>query len=233
MALDCTGKELPPGIVTTPQPSSPQSFDDFCIVVAAGEEVVLHQDLAGKKIYYWCILEADEYGIVACELENYANYAEAQQQWSGKRADYLVMGYTQESCYLIVVELRHVLVKEAQEDQKFEQLKQSIQQIIQRREIFRESQSFDEVYHQPESYRVIGIVVAPGNTRRFRRGELNQVYSIDSHKVLIRTLPKDALSNCKITWSDLLQRVGVIPGRTAGPLAFEIPAQSRSESPPS
>lgn len=233
MALDCTGKELPSEMVTTPQPSSPKSFDDFCIVVTAGEEILLHQDLSGKKLYYWCILQADDYSLAVCELENYANYAETKQQWSGKRADYLVMGYTDESCYLIVVELRHVLVKEAQEDQKFEQLKQSIQQIIQRREIFRESQALDEVYHQPESYRVIGVVIAPGNTRRFRRGELNQVYSIGSHKVLIRTLPKDALLNCKITWSDLLQRAGVIPGRTAGPLEFEIPAKSTEESPPS
>jgi|GEM_PF-6014123 len=48
-----------------------------------------------------------------------------------------------------------------------------------------------------------------------------------------KELPPGIVTTGKITWSDLLQRVGVIPGRTAGPLAFEIPAQSRSESPPS
>jgi len=46
-------------------------------------------------------------------------------------------------------------------------------------------------------------------TRSFARGELNKKVEIASHQVLIRTLPRDALSNCKITWTDLLKRIGM------------------------
>ncbi|NER20980.1 MAG: hypothetical protein F6J96_09760 [Symploca sp. SIO1C2] len=210
MPLDCTGESLP-DIPKIELQEYPSSFDDFCLILNTNNEVIFYESISGTNYQYWVILEADDYPLAACELEKYADYATQHNQWSGRRADYLIIGSYQGDCYLIVVELRHVLVKEKQEDEKFEQLLKSIKQIIDNLEVINNSKSLEAVYTNPSYYRIIGLIIAPGNTRLFRRGELNRVVSINSHKVLIRTLPKDALSDCKITWTDLLQRIGVSP----------------------
>ncbi|MEQ9357503.1 hypothetical protein [Coleofasciculus chthonoplastes] len=87
------------------------------------------------------------------------------------------------------------------------------------------STSLEAVYINPSSYKIIGVLIAPANTRSFSRGELNPIVAINSHKVLIRTLPKNALSDCKITWTDLLQRIGLPPNYRAGTSnpEFDIP----------
>lgn len=210
MPLDCTGENLP-DIPTIEIPNSPTRFDDFCLGLNAPAQVLLHESISNKNktLKYWVILEADDYPLAACELEQYADYAAQQQNWEGKRSDYLLIGSHQGDCYLIIIELRHVIVKEEHEDQKFEQLRQCIEQLINQLFVIDQSNVLTEVYPNPEQYKIIGVVIAPGNTRQFRRGELNLKIEIKSHPVLIRTLPKDALSQCKITWTDLLHRVGI------------------------
>jgi hypothetical protein len=210
MPLDCTGENLP-DIPTIEIPNSPTSFDDFCLVLNAPAQVLLHESISNKNktLKYWVILEADDYPLAACELEQYADYAAQQQNWEGKRSDYLLIGSHQGDCYLIIIELRHVIVKEEHEDQKFEQLRQCIEQLINQLFVIDQSNVLTEVYPNPEQYKIIGVVIAPGNTRQFRRGELNLKIEIKSHPGLIRTLPKDALSQCQITWTELLHRVGI------------------------
>ncbi|MEA5470921.1 hypothetical protein, partial [Spirulina sp. 06S082] len=179
MPLPCTDISLP-DIQTIPTQPSPSSLDDFCLIlqpldvesVDVENEVLLYETIAdknGKDLKYWAILEADESPIAVCELEKYADYAAKKAQWSGKRADYLIIGSHQSDCYLVVVELRHVLVKEEQEDKKFEQLRKSIEQIIQYREVIRNSQSLEQVYHDPDSYKILGVIIAPANTKKFNR----------------------------------------------------------------
>jgi hypothetical protein len=120
MPLDCTGDNLPQEIPVIKIEKTPSSFDDFCQIVNSGDEVLLHQAIEKNRgYYYWFILEADDFPLAVCELEKYANYAAEKEQWFGRRADYLIIGYYEGDCYLIVVELRHVLVKEKQEDDKF------------------------------------------------------------------------------------------------------------------
>lgn len=161
MPLDCTGESLP-DIPIIKIPISPTCFDDFCLILNTSDQVLLHESIS-QKIKYWVIFEADDYPLAACDLEEYANYAAEQQNWEGKRSDYLIIGSYDGDCYLIIIELRHVIVKEEHEDQKFEQLRLSIEQIV------------------------------------------NQL----TVQVLIRTLPKNALSKCKITWTELLHWLGL------------------------
>lgn len=213
MPLNCTGEDLPAGISTLNPPGTPSSLDDFCVLLGTDDEILLYESIDGSQLNYWVIIRADDYPISVCELEQYADYLSTQQQWQGRRADYLVIGSHRGDCYLIIVELRHVLVKENQEDDKFEQLKETINHLLQAHlEAIKNSDSLSKVYDNPESYKIIGIVIAPGNTRSFSRGELNLKVDIASHQVLIRTLPKDALSDCKITWTYLLERIGIPPG---------------------
>ena len=215
MPLNCTGEHLPAGISTLNPPETPSSLDDFCILLGTDDEVLLYESIQrkeGSQLQYWVILQTDGYPISVCELEQYADYLSAQQLWQGRRADYLVIGSHCGDCYLIIVELRHVLVKENHEDDKFEQLKETINHLLQAHlEVIKNSDSLSKVYDNPESYKIIGVVIAPGNTRSFSRGDLNLKVDIASHQVLIRTLPKDALSDCKITWTYLLERIGVPP----------------------
>ncbi len=210
--LNCTGTVLP-AIQNISPSESPNSLDDFCQVLNFGDEALLYDRLTtGSKPYYWVIVAADDYPMAVCELEAYANYMESQEQWVGRRSDYLLMGSHQGRCLLIVVELRHVLVKEEQEDNKFAQLQESIAQLIQHHlAIVAQTGCLAKVYKNPELYTIIGVIIAPGNTRSFGRGELNQRLEIASHPVLIRTLPSDALLDCRITWTSLLDRIGLYP----------------------
>ena len=210
MPLNCTGENLPTGITTIALPSAPISLDDFCILVNTDEDILLYESIDGDRLKYWVIIQADDYPISVCELEQYADYLAKQQQWQGRRADYLIIVSHGGDCYLIIVELRHVITNANQEDDKFEQLKQTINHLLQSHlGTIKNSDSLSKVYDNPASYKIIGIVIAPGNTRSFARRELNKKVEIASHQVLIRTLPRDALSNCKITWTDLLKRIGI------------------------
>lgn len=228
MPLDCPGDNLPKEIPIIKIEETPRGLDNFCQILNSGDEVLLHQAIleSDRAYYYWFILEADDFPLAVCELEKYADYAAQKNQWSGRRADYLIIGSYQGDCYLIVVELRHVLVKEKPEYDKFKQLLESIEQIIRYLAILNNSQTLEKVYSHPDDYKIIGAIVAPGNTKRFNRRELNPIRSVGSHKVLIRTLPKDALSDCQITWTDFIQRMGVLPNQKKGQTnsEFNIPA---------
>lgn len=227
MSLDCTGDSLPKNISIIKIKETPSCLDDFCQIVNSGDEVLLHQAIEkNRDYYYWFILEADDFPLGVCELEKSADYAAEKEKWLGRRADYLIIGYYEGDCYLIVVELRHVLVKKTQEDDKFKQLLESIEQILKSLPIISNSQTLKNVYSNPDDYKIIGAIVAPGTTRNFNRGELNPIRSVNSHKVLIRTLPKNALSDCKITWTDFMTRMGVLPNQKKGQAnsEFNIPS---------
>ena len=197
---------------------TPSCLDDFCQTIQFEDEVLLYEVVHEKNrtYYYGFILEADDFPLAVCELEKYADYAAEKEQWLGRRADYLVIGSNEGDCYLIVIELRHVLKVEEQLNEKVKQLLESIEQILKCLPIISNSQTLEKVYSSPDDYKIIGAFVAPGTTRKFNRGELNPIRSVNSYKVVIRTLPKDALSNCKITWTDFITRMGVLPNQKKG-----------------
>lgn len=216
MALNCTGEILPKGIPTISISDNPISIDDFCNYINTDDEILLYEEISGSNRKYWVIIEADEYPISVCELEHYADYLSQEGRWDGRRSDYLVIGSNYfGKCYLVIIELRHVLVKANQEDDKIEQLSLCVEYLINNHiKTINESQALKKIYEDSDSYTIIGVIIAPGNTRSFSRGELNKVLHINSHKVLIRTLPKDALTNCKITWTDLIKRIGMPPNQS-------------------
>lgn len=207
MSLDCTGETLP--FVQTIDIEPSQHLDSFCLTLEFDDEVLLYETLTSGT-YYWVIFKSDEALLSVCELEKYADFLSNNDEWVGRRSDYLIIGSYYGDCYLVVVEMRHVLVKTEQEDDKFEQLKSTIETLILHQlDAIRDSNALSRVYDQPDYFKIIGAVIAPGNTRRFARGQLNPIVDIAGHKVAIRTLPKDALSDCKITWTEFLRRMGV------------------------
>ena len=108
MRLLCTRDKLPniPRINST---DPIKNLDNCCQLVEIETEILLFEKV--EKSYYWVKLEADEIQLVVCNLEKYANQASS---WKGRRCDYLVMGMNVEDgdCYLIIIELRHLIVNE-------------------------------------------------------------------------------------------------------------------------
>ncbi len=212
--LACTGAQLPavsPVRVTKP----PQELDDFCQFLNSDDEILLYEQLSGthsnSQQYYWAILKADDYPLGICELEQYADWSASQGKWSGRRSDYLAIGSAQGDCYLVVIELRHVLVKASQEDDKFEQLKETITTLIRHHLPKIQGSTVQAAVYSPPppTYNIIGVMIAPGNTRQFSRSHLNPIVEIESRPVILRTLPKDALQDCRVTWTELLRWLGV------------------------
>jgi hypothetical protein len=209
MSLNCTGEKLPEEIQCIPKQATQISLDNFCVVTYHDDEILLYEEIINKDkapLFYWVILNNDELPLGICNLEKYALLI---KDWIGRKSDYLVIGSYNGRCYCIVIEMRHVLVKEEQEDDKFEQLKQSLTQLIQRENIILSSETLQKVYTEPKKLTYLGIIIAPGNTRNFNRKKLNYNVNIGDYVIPLRTLPKDALQNCKIKWTDLLKRLGV------------------------
>jgi hypothetical protein len=211
MGLKCTGDFLPEDVkIVSYCEESATCLDDFCLVGEPEDQILLFEILKksdSSQLYYWAIIEVDDFPLGVCELEKYADHS--LSQWLGRRSDYLIIGSYRGDCFCLVVEMRHVLVKESQKDDKFEQLKETLTQIIQQENIILESQILAQVYPQPENIKYLGVLIAPGNTRSFNRWEINKVIEINERKIVLRTLPSDALKDCQIQWTTLLQKLGV------------------------
>lgn len=212
--LACTGEQLP-AVTHIQVTEPPQKLDDFCQILNPDDEILLYEQLSSTNTkagqYYWAILQADDYPLGVCTLEQYANWSASQGAWSGRRSDYLAIGSAQGHCYLVVIELRHVLVTESQEDDKFEQLKETITTLIRDHLPKIQGSTLQAAVYTPPppAYKIIGAVIAPGKTRQSGRNHLNPLVTLESQPVILRTLPKDALQDCQITWTELLRQLGV------------------------
>jgi len=97
----------------------------------------------------------------------------------------------------------------SQLEDKFAQLTETLTQIIEREQIILKSQMLAKIYPEPETLKYIGVLIAPGNTKNFNRYYLNPPpVEINGRKVSLRTLPRDALKDCKIQWTTLLEKLG-------------------------
>lgn len=210
MGLNCTGEILPQNVLQISCQESANCFDDFCLVGQPEDKILLFEILRNSdhsQLYYWAIIEVDDFPLGVCELEEYAN--NSISKWQGRRSDYLIIGSGGGNCFCLVVEMRHVLVKETQIEDKFAQLTETLTQIIEREQIILKSQMLAKIYPQPETLKYIGVLIAPGNTKNFNRYYLNPPpVEINGRKVSLRTLPRDALKDCKIQWTTLLEKLG-------------------------
>jgi len=116
------------------------------------------------------------------------------------------MGWYGSECYIVLIELRHVLLSKKQQDDKLEQLEQSIKTIISTiLPNFRNSKAFAQACYPlppPEQCRIIGIVVPPDRSK----SSLNRkkIIEIGQYKGIITTLPSARLNQCRISWRELL-----------------------------
>jgi len=204
---DCSGEILPNERPVNCGDSVLQ-LDDCCEVLMVDEEIMLFEKInkkGRKNYYYWFFLRADEtVPLVVCALEQ---YAESQgNRWQGRRADYLAIGWYGSACYIVLIELRHVLLSKKQQDDKLGQLEQSINTVVSTiLPDFRNSETFAQACYPlppPEQCRIIGIVVPPDRSK----SSLNRkkVIEIGQYKGVITTLPSARLNQCRISWSQLL-----------------------------
>jgi hypothetical protein len=91
-------------------------FEDCCFFLELEDEVMLCEFVSGKGYYYWVFLGADEYCLMICALEQYADSQGIN--WQGQRSDYLAIGWYNGVCYVVTIELRDVLSTERQMENK-------------------------------------------------------------------------------------------------------------------
>ena len=207
MRLACTGNQLP-DIPTVNCTDATGQLENCCLLMQIDDQVLMYDQ--PDQAYYWVLLQADEIPLVICNLEKYADQAEKVGNWTGRRSDYLVMGMNTDDgdCYLVIVELRHIITNEDQVNDKLEQLQNSIKQVMSRLEIhLANSPLFEQACPKPEHYKVVGIVIAPAGIKAFSRLKRTRTIIGDTYQGIITMMPSERIKECKITWTELLKEV--------------------------
>ncbi len=207
---DCSGKTLPSHNRIGCADDAKQ-LEDCCRTLAITEEVMLSEGSInknkGNSLYYWFFLQADETPLLACALEEFANLSISD--WQGRRADYLAAAWYGGKCYIVVIELRHMLLHIGQTTDKLAQLEQTVRTLITKiLPDFLSTEQFGSVcFPQPAlaDCKIIGIIVPPDRCKR--KAERKKILEISGHSVFLTSLPSSMLQNCRITWSDLLHSV--------------------------
>lgn len=208
MPLPCSGPQLP-DIPAVRCRQDAQKLADCCHFVGIDDEILLHEEQQGRP-YYWVVLHADDTPLCACHLEQYANLAESAGDWVGRRADYMALGWYGGDCYLLVIELRDILVNERQGEDKLDQLENSIAQIlVHLNEQVTNVAVFNQACDQPERYKVAGIVVAPAGIRGISRSNYTRRIENATYSAIITMMPSNRVRDCRITWSELMLTITV------------------------
>ncbi|MEE4357586.1 MAG: hypothetical protein V2I97_14065 [Desulfococcaceae bacterium] len=109
MPLNCSGKELP-DIPSAECADTVSDIDDCSRLTEIQDEILLHESVE-DGYHYWTIIQAgDETPFAACHFEKYA----ACKNMEGRRSDYLLCGWHNGECFIIVCELRQTLLNERQ-----------------------------------------------------------------------------------------------------------------------
>ncbi|NEP58428.1 MAG: hypothetical protein F6K31_15650 [Symploca sp. SIO2G7] len=207
MRLSCTGNELP-NIPTINCTDTVGQLDNFCKLIKVNDQVLLYEQ--PNRAYYWVSLQADEIQLVVCHLEKYAEQAAKRGDWCGRLSDYLIVGMNTEDgdCYILIVELRHTLSKVEQAIDKFEQLENSIEQVMSRLQTDVISSSlFEKACWQPDKYKIAGFVIAPAGVRSIPLKQRTRRIVKDNYKGIIKIMPHERVKECKITWTELLNEI--------------------------
>ncbi len=207
MSLPCTGSHIPdiPSVDCSPHLVR---LDECCTLVDIESEILLYEKQADKP-HYWVVLQADDMPITVCNLEAYANAAEKKNDWTGRRCDYMAMGWADGDCCILAVELRDRLTSEAQVDNKFAQVEQSIAQIMMMIDTqITGSPLFEQACFSPDRYKVAGVVIAPAGIRKKARGERIHIIKTDTYAAAVAVMPFNRIRDCHVQWSDLMEIVG-------------------------
>lgn len=208
MPLPCNGPQLP-NVPSARCRKDIRKLVDCCTFVEIDNEILLYEEQSGKS-FYWVVLHADETPLSVCHLEAYANYAGSVGSWVGRRADYMALGWYGGECYLLVIELRDILVNERQGKDKLDQIENSIAQIMaQVNEQIMDVTAFNRVCDQPERYKIVGIVVAPAGIRGISRTNYTRSVEKPEYSAIITMMPLDRARDCRITWSELMMTITI------------------------
>lgn len=211
MLLRCSGSELP-DLPTVQCRSEIRSLSDCCRFVEIDTELLLYEAQPDNP-YYWVILHADETPLTVCHVEAYANHAERAAAWAGRRADYLAMGWYQGDCFLAIIELRDILLNEAQSEDKMAQVENAISQVMmQFNQQIADNPAFQRTCNQPGGYKIVGLIIAPAGIRRIAREKWLRRIVHNDYSAVIALTPPDRIRDCRTTWSELMQTF--VPSRS-------------------
>lgn len=217
---------------TLPDLASPECvevitrFDDCCHELLPDpyeNQILLYETLSKEnkpQKYYWFTLEADESFLIVCRLEDYAKGLQVSGEWQGRMADYLAMGWYEGECFVVIIELRHVITHEDDDrhnqiQDKFEQVEMTlnivIEQILPQIEA---SELFSQACHEPDSFRLAGAILVPsGIKKRISLSLRQRTVQVKGRNITIVMLPHTPRTSCQITWSEILESVGAATGR--------------------
>lgn len=201
----CKGSELPN--LPTVQCKRCNQLDCYCQKVMVGDVVLLHDWIHNDQEYYWVILEADSLPVFVCEFEAYVDKID---DWNSRRSDYLLIGTHSDHCVIIFVELRQNLIKQTHSQDKLDQLEATIRTFLshtQTRVAVNEILSTYECTE--ETTKLVGIVLAPRGTRQEALRNRHRKLEMDGLPVHMVIVPNNDLSQCGISWTKIMSRVGI------------------------
>jgi hypothetical protein len=202
----CSGSNLPDDVQMVNCVEPIQYLSDCCARVDIEDEILLYDHIRSERgdYYYWISLSSDETPLTVCALEKYAE----QTAWTGRRADYLGMGWYSGDCYVVVTELRHALVTEERFEDKLDQLEQSIAWIVSNLLAdFTKFDTFTYACDNPEYFKIVGAMIPVSYSKK--RAEQTRQVRIGEHETVILAIPNSILKECRISWGELLRAIGV------------------------
>lgn len=203
------GKALPDlrkcrDTVTVKCPEEINELDDCCTLLKTGELALFYEKMH-ENDYYWLFFMADQDEVMVCHLEGFAN---ACQDWNGKRADYLAVSTHRKMCYILVIELRQEISEVKQLKDKQNQVEQSMNKVL---ELLKDKIATSE--HLPPIcafptyfYKIFGFIVPA--TRSFNKDEKIKLVTLkDGSLTTITSLPYTKIDQSHISWSLLMAAI--------------------------
>lgn len=216
----CMGQVLPDEHALVMCSDSPTGLLDCCVRIDPGESATLCEKVEARRgdYYYWVCIEADEVPLRFCALDMYATHAaKSDDRWRSRRPDYLAIGWHQGECYVLFVELRERLLDAEQlTEDKFLQVEGGMRLLC------KQSPDLGMEYHRQQAplmvadvcdgvieHKTVGVVI-PAAFSRSRADQSPPLgLEIGGKRVPIVALPHYRLHNCQITWSELLEVIGL------------------------
>lgn len=212
----CQGASLPDDLSTVNCVAAPTSLLDCCERIAVTESKAIYEKQTEPDRYYWLNIEADLVPLRCCALDSYMKFAVREdKRWESRKPDYLLIGWTKDGeCYVVFLELRQSLINLDQLEDKREQVKQGMQLLC------KNVSEVGKQFHQNDAPRVVAGVCDGVSEHKIVGVVMPIVHSksraiqtlpieIAGRETVMVPLPHTLLSDCTLTWSNLLRAIGL------------------------
>ena len=203
---------LPPpedsSCVGWPDPPSTE-LRAYCTFVEVGQRISLCEYKDGNY-FYSVTLQADDTPLVVCALDHFIT--DNFNQETGRRCDYLCMGWYNGECFIAFVELRKEMDVEEHFTNKMDQIKQTIDLFCRENLLFgnrlhRDTPAiFNQACDPIENHKIIGVIIPAVHSTK--RAEQSIYVNIEGNGwVPIVAIPNKILNDGQTTWTRLIQKI--------------------------